>query len=182
MATIHIDQGGMARGTRYIPSPNCDARPQGMPIELVVIHNISLPPREFGGNGVMELFTNRLDADTHPYYREIYQRKVSAHFFIRRNGELLQFVPCTRRAWHAGVSNWQGRENCNDFSIGIELEGSDFEAFEEAQYHSLNALLAALGKAYPVTGIVGHSDIAPQRKTDPGPFFDWGRIGGFNCN
>ncbi len=176
MTIIHFDQNGIARGVRFIHTPNCDSRPEGSPVELVVIHNISLPPREFGGNGVIELFTNHLDANAHPYYREICLIRVSAHFFIRRNGELIQFVPCTQRAWHAGVSCWQGRENCNDFSIGIELEGSDFEAFEAAQYKVLNTLLTAIGQTYPISGIVGHSDISPGRKTDPGPFFDWERI------
>lgn len=176
MTIIHFDQNGIARGVRFIHTPNCGSRPEGSPVELVVLHNISLPPREFGGNGVIELFTNHLDANAHPYYREICRIRVSAHFFIRRNGELIQFVPCTQRAWHAGVSCWQGRENCNDFSIGIELEGSDFEAFEAAQYKVLNTLLTAIGQTYPISGIVGHSDISPGRKTDPGPFFDWERI------
>ncbi|TSA49763.1 MAG: 1,6-anhydro-N-acetylmuramyl-L-alanine amidase AmpD [Nitrosomonadales bacterium] len=176
MTPISIDHNGMAQGARYIASPNCDERPADTPVELVVIHNISLPPREFGGDGVIALFTNRLDPDVHPYYREIYQRKVSAHFFIRRDGELIQFVPCTQRAWHAGVSQWQGRANCNDFSIGIELEGSDDDAFEEVQYQVLNALLAALRKAYQIADIAGHSDIAPGRKTDPGVHFDWARV------
>lgn len=173
---LAISPEGLVQGARQIDSPNCDARPAGMPIELVVIHNISLPPGEYGGNGVIELFTNRLDPQAHPYYAEIHQRQVSAHFFIRRDGELIQFVPCGKRAWHAGVSNWQGRERCNDFSIGIELEGSDDEAFTEQQYVSLNNLLMALKNAYPITGITGHSDIAPGRKTDPGPCFDWSRI------
>lgn len=176
MNPIRIDAQGMAHAARYIASPNCDLRPPGMPIELIVIHNISLPPGQFGGNGVIELFTNHLDPEAHPYYREIHQQRVSAHFFIRRSGELLQFVPCSKRAWHAGVSQWQGRERCNDFSVGIELEGSDDAAFENAQYAVLESLIAALGQAYSITGIAGHSDIAPGRKTDPGPHFDWERI------
>jgi AmpD protein len=167
---------GVVLGARQIASPNCDERPPDSTIELVVIHNISLPPGGFGGEGVIELFTNRLDPDAHPYYAEIHQMKVSAHFFIRRDGELLQFVPCGKRAWHAGVSQWQARERCNDFSIGIELEGDDVTSFEDAQYATLNALLAAIRQRYPIAGIVGHSDIAPGRKTDPGPFFDWGKI------
>lgn len=173
---ILIDQDGMLQGARYIASPNCDERPQGTSIELIVIHNISLPPREFGGNGVMELFTNSLDPQAHPYYQGIYRQQVSAHFFIRRDGELIQFVPCSKRAWHAGVSKWHDRERCNDFSIGIELEGSDFEPFTDMQYQVLNQLLTALKTTYPILGVTGHSDIAPGRKTDPGPFFDWKRV------
>ncbi len=173
---LAISPEGLVQGIRHIDSPNCDARPTGMPIELVVIHNISLPPGEYGGNGVIELFTNRLDPHAHPYYAGIHQMKVSAHFFIRRDGELIQFVPCGMRAWHAGISSWQGRERCNDFSIGIELEGSDDEPFSESQYAALNALLATLRSSYPISGITGHSDIAPGRKTDPGPGFDWSKI------
>jgi AmpD protein len=176
MSPIHIDPDGIVQHVRFVESPNCDERPQSMPIELVVIHNISLPPRAFGGNGVIDLFTNQLDPKAHPYYQEIYQRKVSAHFFIRRDGELIQFVPCVRRAWHAGVSQWQGRDRCNDFSIGIELEGSDDDPFEPSQYTTLLALLAALKHTYPIVGITGHSDIAPGRKTDPGPHFDWSHL------
>jgi N-acetyl-anhydromuramoyl-L-alanine amidase len=176
MHNIHIDDQGVATEARLIDSPNCDDRPAGMSIGLIVIHNISLPPCQFGGDGVIELFTNRLDPAEHPYYREIYQRRVSSHFFIRRDGKLIQFVPCSKRAWHAGVSQWQGRENCNDFSIGIELEGSDDTPFESVQYDVLNDLMAALRQTYPITGVAGHSDIAPGRKTDPGPFFDWGKI------
>lgn len=178
MTALCIDKNGILQGARYIASPNHDERPENMSIDLVVIHNISLPPRRFGGDGVINLFTNQLNPNDHPYYQEIYQRKVSSHFFIRRDGELIQFVPCTRRAWHAGVSQWQGRERCNDFSIGIELEGSDDDSFEPLQYTTLNALLAALKHAYPITGIAGHSDIAPDRKTDPGPHFDWSRLSG----
>jgi AmpD protein len=176
MNTIQIDDHGMSLEARQIASPNCDNRPAGMPISLLVIHNISLPPGHFGGKGVIELFTNQLNPAEHPYYREIYQRRVSSHFFIRRNGDLIQFVPCSKRAWHAGVSQWQGREHCNDFSIGIELEGSDDTPFESAQYAMLEILTTALKRTYPISGIAGHSDIAPGRKTDPGPFFDWKRI------
>ena len=176
MNPFRIDADGLLLEARHIPSPNCDERAPGLPIELVVIHNISLPPGQFGGSGVMELFTNCLDPDQHPYYREIHQLKVSSHFFIRRDGELIQFVPCLKRAWHAGVSQWQGRERCNDFSIGIELEGDDCSPFEEAQYAVLARLLDALRAAYPIAGVTGHSDIAPGRKTDPGPFFDWDRV------
>jgi len=176
MNSISIDKNGMAQDAIYIASPNQDARPSDLPIELVVIHNISLPPREFGGGGVIKLFTNQLNPDDHPYYQSIYQNKVSSHFYIRREGGFIQFVPCTQRAWHAGVSQWQGRERCNDFSIGIELEGSDFEPFEDAQYLLLNNLLEALRATYSIQAVVGHSDIAPNRKTDPGPYFDWARI------
>jgi len=150
-------------------------RPGDEPPSLIVIHNISLPPGEFGGNAVEELFTNRLDWDAHPYYQGIRGLEVSAHFFIRRDGELIQFVPCSMRAWHAGASNWCGRERCNDFSIGIELEGSDELPFTEAQYASLAELTRTLKETYPITSIVGHADIAPGRKTDPGPHFDWAR-------
>lgn len=176
MNSIKINRQGIASAANFIKSPNQDARPEGCQITLMVIHNISLPSGQYGGNGVIELFTNTLDASAHPYYAEIHQLKVSSHFFIRRNGELIQFVPCSQRAWHAGVSNWQGRERCNDFSVGIELEGSDVDAFETVQYDVLNRLLTALKKAYPITDVVGHSDIAPGRKTDPGPCFNWSRI------
>ena len=171
-----IDKNGLLQGVRYIPSPNVDARPDDCAVNLIVIHNISLPPDQFGGPGVVELFTNRLDPGAHPYYENIQELKVSSHFFIRRDGELIQFVPCTQRAWHAGVSNWGGRECCNDFSIGIELEGSDTTPFTDAQYASLNQLTAAIQAAYPIQAIQGHADIAPGRKTDPGPYFDWARL------
>jgi N-acetyl-anhydromuramoyl-L-alanine amidase len=174
---MQFDVQGWCHQARIIPSPNCDARAVGMPIDMVVIHNIHLPPGQpFGGDDIERLFTNTLDTNKHPAYEELSKLRVSAHFLIRRNGELLQFVPCTQRAWHAGVSSWQGRERCNDFSIGIELEGSDFEPFETAQYLMLNALLHALAAEYPLQYLLGHSQIAPGRKSDPGPFFDWGRI------
>ena len=169
-----LDREGLLAGCAYIPSPNCDERPE-VAIELLVIHAISLPPGEFGGDGVQRLFTNMLDAAAHPFYQTIAGLRVSAHFFIRRDGHLIQFVPCTRRAWHAGVSCWQGRERCNDFSLGIELEGSDFVPFTDAQYATLGRLTRILRSAYPIRGIAGHRDIAPQRKTDPGPCFDWTR-------
>jgi AmpD protein len=172
---MQIDPDGLLQGVRCVPSPNCDARPARTAIELLVIHSISLPPGEFGGPGVVELFTNRLDPNGHPYYREIAGREVSAHFLIRRDGELIQFVPCGRRAWHAGESVWRGRSRCNDFSLGIELEGCDDQPFEDAQYKRLAELTRALQAKYPITDIVGHSDIAPGRKTDPGPCFDWAR-------
>lgn len=172
---INITPAGYANAGVYVPSPNFDARPRNE-ISLIVIHNISLPPQRYGGNGIVELFTNQLNPAEHPYYVEIYTRQVSAHFLIRRNGHLIQFVSCLQRAWHAGLSHWQGRERCNDFSVGIELEGSDFETFEPAQYATLKRLIAGLQAAYPIADIVGHSDIAPERKTDPGPYFDWSEI------
>jgi len=171
-SAISISQAGFANRGVYIPSPNFDVR-SNHEISLIVIHNISLPPQQYGSNGIIELFTNQLNPNEHPYYAEIYTQKVSAHFLIRRDGHLVQFVSCLARAWHAGISNWQGRERCNDFSVGIELEGSDFEPFENVQYNTLNELIAALTKIYPIQAIVGHSDIAPNRKTDPGPYFDW---------
>ncbi len=175
-ACLKLDAQGWLAGVRRIASPNCDARPPGESVSLVVIHNISLPPGEFGGSGVEALFSNRLDPAAHPYYAQIQGLRVSAHFFIRRDGALIQFVPCGLRAWHAGPSQWQGREQCNDFSVGIELEGTDTEPFTTAQYESLDIVLSTLRRTYPITDIVGHSDIAPGRKTDPGPFFDWGRL------
>lgn len=171
-----LDAAGWLAGARHVESPNCDARPEGEAIRLVVIHNISLPPGAFGGPGVEQLFTNRIDPHEHPYYAGIKDLRVSAHFFIRRDGELVQFVPCGLRAWHAGASCWQGRERCNDFSIGIELEGTDEMPFTDRQYEVLNALLAVLRSAYAIAGVAGHSDIAPGRKTDPGAYFDWGRV------
>lgn len=172
---LRVTADGLVKGARFISSPNCDERPAGCAIELVVIHHISLPPGEFGGPGIAELFTNRLDPAAHPYYATIAGRKVSAHFLVRRDGELLQFVPCGKRAWHAGESSWQGRTRCNDFSIGIELEGTDEAPFTDAQYERLAALTRALQPRYPIRGIAGHSDVAPGRKSDPGPSFDWAR-------
>lgn len=171
-----IDADGWCAAARRVPSPNCNPRPEGQDVELVVIHNIHLPPgKPFGGADVERLFTNTLDRGAHPSYPQLAELRVSAHFFLRRNGELLQFVPTIARAWHAGVSSWQGRSGCNDFSVGIELEGSDFIAFTSAQYAVLDALLAALAQRHPLRAVAGHSDIAPGRKTDPGPFFDWPR-------
>ena len=167
---------GWLFGARRVPSPNCDERPADEAVELAVIHAISLPPNEFGGPGIVHLFTNCLDPAAHPYFGEIQDLRVSAHFLVRRNGELIQFVACSRRAWHAGASSWRGRDNCNNFSIGIELEGCDQLPFEDAQYLTLNRLLAELRRRYPLTAVVGHSDIAPGRKTDPGPCFDWHRV------
>ena len=171
-----IDQKGFFNKATQIASPNLDERPSNTAIDMIVIHNISLPPNQYGGDGIVQLFTNQLNPHEHPYYADIYTRKVSAHFLIRRDGEMMQFVPCLARAWHAGVSTWQGRERCNDFSIGIELEGSDDEPFEPKQYLALSELVNALKLTYPITHIVGHSDIAPGRKTDPGPYFDWSTL------
>jgi AmpD protein len=179
MKSHAIDNKGFAADVQFIASPNFDVRPENE-LSLIVIHNISLPPSQYGGNGIIELFTNQLNPDENPYYAGIYTRKVSSHFLIRRDGRSIQFVSCLNRAWHAGVSNWNGRERCNDFSVGIELEGSDFEAFETAQYHTLKILIARLVSTYPIQAIVGHSDIAPFRKTDPGPYFDWSQIGAIN--
>ena len=172
---IEITPHGRARGLRYLASPNCDERPAGMPIELLVVHAISLPPGVFGGSGIEDLFLNRLDPAAHPYYAGIASLRVSAHFVIRRDGGCVQFVPCLKRAWHAGASSWRGRTQCNDFSIGVELEGADDVAFEGAQYATLARLTRGLEEAYPIVDIAGHSDIAPGRKTDPGPGFDWPR-------
>lgn len=170
---MRLDADGWVSGVRRIASPNHDQRPPRMAVELLVIHNISLPPGEFGGDAVAQLFTNTLDTTQHPYYAQLKGLKVSAHFFIRRDGEIIQFVPCGKRAWHAGVSNWRGRSRCNDFSIGIELEGDDHQPFAERQYAALARLTRRLCRSYPIDSIAGHSDIAPERKTDPGPFFDW---------
>ncbi len=167
---------GVLRQARWLASPNHDARPAGCSPELLVVHGISLPPGEFGGPWIDRLFTNELPAEAHPAFREIAALRVSSHVLIRRDGELVQYVPFHLRAWHAGVSCWQGRTRCNDFSIGIELEGTDTQAYEPVQYRQLAAVVQALQRAYPAVGRhlpVGHSDIAPGRKTDPGPAFDW---------
>lgn len=172
---MFIDAEGWADRARRVDSPNCDERPDNAAIELLVIHNISLPPGEFGGPGVEQLFTNTLEASAHPYFAGLAGLRVSAHFFVRRDGSILQFVSCLRRAWHAGASVWRGRERCNDFSIGVELEGKDALTYGDAQYQTLVRLTHALRQAYPIIDIAGHSDIAPLRKTDPGPAFDWAR-------
>lgn len=171
-----FDADGRLHRARQIASPNFDGRPAGEALRLLVVHNISLPPNEFGGPGVIDLFLNRLDPGAHPFYAAIAWLRVSSHFYIRRDGELIQFVPCARRAWHAGASRWNGREGCNDFSVGIELEGSDFVPFRDAQYDALARLTRELMAHYSIQAVVGHSDIAPGRKTDPGPFFDWPRF------
>ena len=164
---------------RFIPSQNHDARRRPDDLGLIVIHCISLPPGQFGTEGITQLFTNRLDPDAHPYYAGIAQLRVSAHLLIRRSGEIIQYVPFDRRAWHAGASCYRGRETCNDFSIGIELEGTDDSPYEAIQYQHLNAVIDALLAAYPTLSrahITGHEHIAPARKTDPGPHFDWSRL------
>ena len=171
-----VDAAGRVDVARRVDSPNCDERPDGEIVTLLVIHNISLPPGEFGGDGIERLFTNALDPDLHPYYRPLDGVRVSAHFLIRRSGELVQFVPCAQRAWHAGASAWRGRSRCNDFSIGVELEGADDVSYTDAQYRRLAELTRALRSVYALADIVGHSDIAPSRKTDPGPGFDWTRF------
>lgn len=173
-APMRIDARGLLVGGEYVPSPNCDPRPPGA-IELLVIHNISLPPDQFGGPHIVNFFTNQLDTGHHPYFQQLKDVRVSSHFLIRRDGRTIQLVPCRQRAWHAGVSNWQGRGRCNDFSIGIELEGSDFVPFTDRQYAALARLTRCLQRVYPIRSIAGHSDIAPERKTDPGPYFDWPR-------
>jgi N-acetyl-anhydromuramoyl-L-alanine amidase len=173
---LAIDERGYASIARQIPSPNCDARPPGTFITLVIIHGISLPPGEFGGDAVARLFTNRLDPMAHPYFASIAHLHVSAHFLVRRDGRLVQFVSCNERAWHAGVSRFRGRTHCNDFSIGVEVEGTDDIPYETAQYTMLARLLRALDRRYPIRHVAGHSDVAPDRKTDPGPAFDWPRL------
>jgi AmpD protein len=159
-----------------VPSPNVDERPPGARVELVVIHNISLPPGRYGGGNVHALFTNRLDPHADPFFALVADARVSAHLLIERDGRVTQFASFDRRAWHAGASEFLGRPRCNDFSVGVELEGSDFEPFADAQYDALNAALAAVCAAYPVRSVCAHSDIARGRKTDPGPFFDWDRL------
>lgn len=173
---MNLGLDGMAGGARFVPSPNFHERPDGETISLLVIHSISLPPGEYGGDAVERFFTNRLDPGAHPYFEGIKDLRVSAHFFVRRDGEVVQFVPVNRRAWHAGTSAWRGRSRCNDFSVGIELEGLDDTAFEPAQYTRLAGLVRALRAALPLTEIAAHSDIAPGRKTDPGALFDWPRL------
>ena len=173
---MKIDPEGLVQGGRYVASPNCDARPDGAAVTLVVLHAISLPPGEYGGDAIERLFTNRLDPQAHPVFREVFSLQVSSHFLVRRDGELVQFVPVARRAWHAGVSAWRGRERCNDFSIGIELEGAAADLFLPGQYATLGSLLKALREALPLRDFAAHSDVAPGRKTDPGARFDWTRL------
>ncbi len=158
---------------RPVASPNFGPRPEGTSVSLIVVHSISLPPGIYGGTEVEALFTNRLDCDAHPYFERLRGLEVSSHFFVRRDGEVVQFVAAGERAWHAGASRWLGRDNCNDFSIGIELEGLEGDTFEAAQYASLARLCAAIADLYPITHLAGHEHIAPGRKLDPGPGFDW---------
>ncbi len=175
---VHVATG-LLEGVRQVLCPHCDARPAGIEADLIVMHGISLPPGEFGGPWIDRLFTGNLPRDGHPYFAEIHGRRVSSHLLVRRDGEIVQFVPFQLRAWHAGVSEYQGRSACNDFSIGIELEGTDELPYEPAQYAAAGAVIRALLAAYPMLSadrIVGHSDIAPGRKTDPGPAFDWAQL------
>lgn len=170
-----VDERGLCAGIRLIASPNFDDRPARTAVTLLVVHGISLPPGEFGTDAVARLFTNRLDHGAHPYFATLRGVRVSAHFYVSRTGEPVQFVACGCRAWHAGASSWRGRDRCNDFSVGIELEGTDGEPYTDRQYDVLAALTRALLARYPIADIVGHADIAPGRKTDPGPGFDWTR-------
>jgi AmpD protein len=179
MTKLRIDDAGWLQTADVFRSPNFDARPDNAQIKLVVVHGISLPPGEYGGGHIQQFFCNRLDSAGHPYFEEICEMTVSAHCLVERDGKLLQFVSFDDRAWHAGVSEWRGETACNDFSIGIELEGCDDDPYTEAQYQSLAELIRALRLHYPqidADAIAGHSDIAPGRKTDPGPAFDWQRL------
>jgi AmpD protein len=172
---------GLLTGVCQVLSPHCDERPAGVGPELIVVHGISLPPGDFGGPWIEQLFCGNLDPAAHPYFATIVAARVSAHVLVRRNGAVIQFVPFGMRAWHAGASSWCGREACNDYSIGIELEGTDDRPYEPVQYQRLSGVISALRAAWPVLGVdrvVGHSDIAPGRKTDPGESFDWQRLRG----
>ncbi len=170
---------GVLRHARQVPSPNCDARPPGTVVDLIVVHGISLPPGRFGGPWIDALFTNTLDPDAHPFFGTVHALRVSAHLLIRRDGAVAQYVPFVRRAWHAGRSTFQGRARCNDFSVGIELEGADDVPYAAAQYRRLGQVARGLMKAYPaITAqrVAGHAEVAPGRKTDPGAAFDWPRL------
>lgn len=169
---------GLLNDCKQCPSSNKDSRPDGTNIDLIVIHSISLPPGQYGGNEIEQFFQNQLDANAHEYFEEIYQMQVSSHILIKRTGEVVQFVPFHERAWHAGLSTYQGRDRCNDFSIGIELEGSDTDKFEDEQYQQLKQLITTLQTTYPETenNVTGHSDISPGRKKDPGTGFEWGKL------
>ena len=173
---MHEWQQGRWQGAEQLESPNFSPREAGSEVSLVVLHNISLPPFESGSDAVQRLFTNRIDPAAHPFFAQIAGLRVSSHFFIARNGRVQQFVSCDDAAYHAGVSSFRGRDQCNGFSVGIEIEGCDFEPFAQEQYAALETLLAALMRAYPIRAVTGHQDIAPQRKTDPGHFFDWPRL------
>jgi AmpD protein len=169
-------QGGWWPPARRLDSPNFGPRPAGAAVDLIVVHSISLPPGQYGGDEVQRLFTNTLDWDAHPYFKSIEGMRVSSHFFVRRDGEVWQFVSADDRAWHAGQSAWCGRANCNDYSVGVELEGLEGDTFEPAQYLSLARVCAALSARYPIAQVAGHEHIAPGRKQDPGPGFDWQRL------
>lgn len=173
---MKLDGDGWVSGVRHAPSPNFDERPPGTAVELLVIHNISLPPGRFGGDAIERLFVNQLDPTAHPYFAAIAPARVSSHFLIARDGGVVQFVSCRQRAWHAGASSFEGRLRCNDFSVGVEVEGSDFVVYENAQYRALATLTACLRHALPLRAVRGHAQIAPGRKTDPGPSFDWPRF------
>jgi AmpD protein len=167
---------GWLEGVDWLPSPNFGERPRDEAVSLIVVHSISLPPHEFAGDWVEKFFLNQLDPQAHPYFATIAEAQVSAHFYVRRDGRVIQFVGCDRRAWHAGHSQWCGRGNCNDYSLGIELEGSDSRPFAQAQYVALWALIDALRAHYPIAAMAGHCHVAPGRKTDPGPCFDWAAV------
>jgi AmpD protein len=171
-----VGADGWCNNVLRMVSPNFDARPRGAKIDLLVVHNISLPPGKFGGSFIADLFANRLDYGADPYFEQLRALRVSSHFLVRRDGAVLQFVSADDRAWHAGASSFGGREQCNDFSIGVELEGTDFHAFADAQYETLAGLTLALQAGYPLSDVTGHEHIAPGRKTDPGPHFDWSRF------
>ena len=176
---MRLRADGWVAGVERRPSPNYDCRPDGARVRLAVIHAISLPPGKYGGDFITDFFLNRLAPDADPYFATIAAMQVSAHFLVRRDGTLIQFVSCHDRAWHAGVSCWNGEERCNDFSIGIELEGCDHEDFDRRQYGTLRSLLSLMRRSFPIDDVVGHSDVAPGRKTDPGPCFDWSRLKNF---
>lgn len=174
--TSTLWRDGWYQFASHIPSPNFGPRPANARVDLIVIHAISLPPGQFGGDEVPRLFTNTLDWNAHPYFKSIEGMQVSAHFFIRRNGDLYQFVSCHQRAWHAGASRYRGRDNCNDDSVGIELEGTEGGAFEQAQYETLASVCAGVLQHYPIAHLAGHEHVAPGRKKDPGAGFDWRRL------
>lgn len=179
MTKFHIDDAGWLQSVEVIRSPNFDARPEHAQIKLIVVHGISLPPGDYGGGHIQSFFCNNLDVAAHPYFESICKLTVSAHCLIERDGHVVQFVSFQDRAWHAGESEWCGESSCNNFSVGIELEGCDDEAYDEPQYQALARLIGALRQRYPEIdsdAITGHSDIAPARKTDPGPAFDWARL------
>lgn len=171
-------QGGWWSPARRLDSPNFGPRPHGTPVDLIVVHSISLPPGQYGGDEVQRLFTNTLDWNVHPYFKQIEGTRVSSHFYVRRDGGVWQFVSCDERAWHAGPSSWRGRANCNDYSVGIELEGLEGGLFEAAQYEALATLCRAIAARYPIAQVAGHEHIAPGRKHDPGAGFEWARLVG----